>query len=285
VIRVARPLHQLRTATQAVAAREFSKPLVVSGPSEIRDLTGAFNRMAARLGEIDRLKDEFFTGISHDLRTPLAAIRWSADLLHSGSLGPLTPKQKRLAETIQSSSRRLLTLAGQIVELGRLRAGRLHLEIRPTNLRDVIGQAIDEVRPLAERGQLRLDVEVPDDLPPTAADPERLHQIVVNLLANAVRFTPGGGRVSIGATADDGEVAVRVSDTGVGIPADLLAKIFDPYEQAHHGRGGSGVGLTMVRGLVEAHGGRVWAESEEGRGSCFTFTLPVAIPAARSSLT
>jgi signal transduction histidine kinase len=285
VIRVARPLHQLHTATQAVAAREFSKPLAVAGPSEIRDLTGAFNRMAVRLGEIDRLKDEFFTGISHDLRTPLAAIRWSADLLHSGSLGPLTPKQKRLAETIQSSSRRLLTLAGQIVELGRLRAGRLHLEIRPTHLRDVIGQAVDEIRPLAERGQLRLDVEVPDDLPPTAADPERLHQIVVNLLANAVRFTPAGGRVAIGAAAEDTEVAVRVSDTGVGIPTDLLAKIFDPYEQAHHGRGGSGVGLTMVRGLVEAHGGRVWAVSEEGRGSCFTFTLPLAMPAARSSLT
>ncbi len=284
VLWVARPLHRLRMATQEVAAREFSEPLTVAGPSEIRDLTGAFNRMAARLGEIDRLKDEFFTGISHDLRTPLAAIRWSADLLHSGSLGPLTPKQVRLAETIQSSCRRLLALAGQIVELGRLRAGRLHLDLRPTGLGDVIGQAADEVRPLAERGQLRLEVEVPDDLPPVAADTERVHQIVVNLLANAVRFTPPGGRVSVSAALEGTEVAVRVADTGVGIPADLLAKIFDPYEQAHHGRGGSGVGLTMVRGLVEAHRGRVWVESEEGRGSCFTFALPLALPAARSSL-
>ncbi len=285
VLRVARPLHQLRTATQAVAAREFSEPLAVAGPSEIRDLTGAFNRMAARLGEIDRLKDEFFTGISHDLRTPLAAIHWSADLLHGGSLGPLTPKQMRLAENIQSSSRRLLGLAGQIVELGRLRAGRLHLDLRPTDLRAVIGQAVDEVRPLAERGQLRLETQLPHDLPATPADAERVHQVVVNLLANAVRFTPPGGRVSVSAALEGTEVAVRVVDTGVGIPADLLAKIFDPYEQAHHGRGGSGVGLMMVRGLVEAHGGRVWAESEEGRGSCFTFTLPVAAPTARKSLT
>jgi signal transduction histidine kinase len=285
VFRVARPLHRLRTATQAVAEREFSEPLAVAGPSEIRDLTGAFNRMAARLGEIDRLKDEFFTGISHDLRTPLAAIRWSADLLHSGSLGPLTPKQMRLAETIQSSSRRLLTMAGQIVELGRLRAGRLRLDLRPTDLRGVIHEAVDEVRPLAERGQLRLEIQVPDDLPPTAADSERVQQVVVNLLANAVRFTPPGGRVSVSAALEGAEVAVRVADTGVGIPADLLVKIFDPYEQAHHGRGGSGVGLTMVRGLVEAHRGRVWVESEEGRGSCFTFTLPLAVPTARSSLT
>ena len=285
VLRVARPLHQLRTATQAVAEREFSEPLSVAGPSEIRDLTGAFNRMAARLGEIDRLKDEFFTGISHDLRTPLAAIRWSADLLHGGSLGPLNPKQLRLAETIQSSSRRLLALTGQIVELGRLRAGRLKLDLGPTDLRGVVGQAVEEVRPLAERGHLRLEVALPDDLPLVRGDADRLHQVVVNLLANAVRFTPPGGRVSVGAMLQGAEVAVHVVDTGVGIPGELLAKIFDPYEQAHHGRGGSGVGLTMVRGLVQAHGGRVWAESEEGRGSCFTFTLSVAAPAARRSRT
>jgi signal transduction histidine kinase len=284
VLRVARPLHRLRTATRAVADREFSEPLTVSGPSEIRDLTHAFNRMAERLGEIDRLKDEFFTGISHDLRTPLAAIRWSADLLQTGSLGPLTPKQSRLAETIQSSSRRLLALVGQIVELGRFRSGRLELDLRPTDLRAVIGQAVEEVRPLAERGELRLEVSLPDDLPPTRGDAERIHQIVVNLLANAVRFTPPGGRVSVSVESEAGETIVRVEDTGVGIPADLVAKIFDPYEQAHHGRGGSGVGLTVVRTLVEAHGGRVWVESEEGRGSRFTFTLPAGAPAVRSSV-
>ncbi len=282
VLRVARPLNRLRTATQAVAAREFSEPLEVAGPSEIRDLTGAFNRMAARLGEIDRLKDEFFTGISHDLRTPLAAIRWSADLLHAGSLGPLTPKQMRLAETIQSSSRRLLALVAQIVELGRLRAGRLQLDLRPTDIRGAIAQALEEVRPLAERGELRLDVTVPGDLPPVSADAERVQQIIVNLIANAVRFTPPGGRVSVSATMAAGAVQVQVSDTGVGIPADLVPKIFDPYEQAHRGRGGSGVGLTVVRGLVEAHGGRVWAESEEGQGSRFTFTLPVTAPMVRN---
>jgi signal transduction histidine kinase len=139
------------------------------------------------------------------------------------------------------------------------------------------------VRPLAEHGQLRLDAAMPVDLPPVSADVERVQQIVVNLLANAVRFTPPGGRVSVSAVRETTEVAVQVADTGVGIPADLVSKIFDPYEQAHRGRGGSGVGLTVVRGLVEAHGGRVWAESEEGRGSRFTFTLPIAMSVARSS--
>jgi signal transduction histidine kinase len=283
VLRVARPLHQLRTATQAVAAREFSTPLRVAGPSEIRDLTGAFNRMAAQLAAIDRLKDELLTGISHDLRTPLAAIRWSAELLHTGALGPLTPKQTRLAENIQSSSRRLLGLVGQIVELGRLRAGRLELDRRPTDLRIVVGHAVEDVRPLAERGRLRLEVALPDGLPFVTADPDRLQQVLVNLLANAVRFTPAGGLVRVSAASEAREVVVQVADTGVGIPADLVPSIFEPYEQAHRGRGGSGVGLMVVRSLVEAHGGRVRVESEEGRGSRFTFTLPVAAPDIRSS--
>jgi signal transduction histidine kinase len=282
VARVARPLHRLRTATQAVAAREFSEPLEVTGPSEIRDLTGAFNRMAERLGEIDRLKDEFFTSISHDLRTPLSAIRWSADLLHTGALGPLSEKQLRLAETIQSSSLRLLTLVGQIVELGRLRAGRLQLDVKPTELRAMVSRALDEVRPLAELGELRLDLDVPPDLPLVAADAGRVQQVIVNLLGNAVRFTPAGGHVVVSARAQADEVAVRVADTGIGIPADLLPKIFDAYEQAHRGRGGTGIGLTVVRGLVEAHGGRVSVQSDEGRGSTFTFTLPVASPVALS---
>jgi two-component system phosphate regulon sensor histidine kinase PhoR len=189
-----------------------------------------------------------------------------------------------MTETIGTSSRRLLSLVGQIVELGRLRAGRLRLDLQPTDVRGVIDQAVEDVRPLAERGQLRIDISVPGDLPSITADADRIQQIVVNLLANAVRFTPPGGRVSVTAEIQKGDVAVRVADTGVGIPPDLVAKIFDPYEQAHRGRGGSGLGLMMVRGLVEAHGGRVWVESQEGQGSRFTFTLPATAPVVRGAL-
>ena len=170
------------------------------------------------------------------------------------------------------------------MELGRLRAGRLLLDLRPTDLRGVIDQAVDEVRPLAEPAQLQIDVVVPADLPLITADAGRVQQILVNLLGNAVRFTPPGGRISVVARMEHSEATVRVADTGVGIPSDLVANIFDPYEQAHRGRGGSGIGLMVVRSLVEAHGGRVWVESEEGRGSCFTFTLPVRAPAVRDAL-
>jgi signal transduction histidine kinase len=258
-----------------VAERDFSEPIPVSGPSEIAQLTQAFNRMATRLGELDQMKDAFFTAVSHDLRTPLAAIRWSADLLQTGALGPLTPKQARLTETIQSSSRRLLALVGQILELSRLRAGRLALDVRLLDLRHVIAEAVDEIRPLAEQGQLTLHVDIPAELPRVPADTERIYQVLANLLGNAVRFTPPGGRVTVQAVADESEVTIRVIDTGVGIPAELLPKIFDPFEQAHAGRGGSGIGLSVVRALVEAHRGRVTIQSEEGHGATFAFSLPL----------
>jgi signal transduction histidine kinase len=284
VLRVARPLHQLRSATRAVATREFSEPLAVAGPTEIRELVEAFNKMAARLREIDRMKDDLLTWISHDLRTPLAAIRWSADLLRTESPGPLTPKQVRSVEAIQSSSRRLLALVGQIVELGRIRVGKLELDLHPVDLREVITEALEEVRPLADQGRVRLELEMPEDLPSAVADAGRLHQVVANLLSNAIRFTPADGVVTVSAARERAELVVRVADTGVGIPEGLVSKIFDPYEQAHRGRGGSGVGLTVVRGLVEAHGGRVWVESKEGQGSCFVFTLPAGASTAPSPI-
>ncbi|HZS33046.1 MAG TPA: HAMP domain-containing sensor histidine kinase [Methylomirabilota bacterium] len=276
VFRIARPLRRLQAATRSVAARAFSEPIPVDGPGEIADLTAAFNTMASQLGELDRMKDEFFTAVSHDLRTPLAAIRWSADLLHSGRVGALTAKQARLMEGIQASAQRLMTMVGQIVDLGRLRAGRIQLDRRPTAIARVVADAVEEVRPLLEQSKLRIEVDAPADLPPVLADESRVNQVLINLLGNAVRFTPPGGRIGVQVAAREEEIVVSVSDTGVGIPADLLPRVFDLYEQAHQGRGGSGIGLTVVRGLVERHGGRVWVDSEEGRGSCFSFTLPLS---------
>jgi signal transduction histidine kinase len=277
---VARPLRRLEAAAQQVALRRASTPIPVRGQDEVATLTRAFNHMTARLAEIDALKDELFATVSHDLRTPLAAVRWSADLLAGGVPGPLTAKQLRLAENIRTSSTRLLDLVEQLLDLGRLDAGQMPLDLRPTDLRGVIAQCVDEVRPLADQGRIELAVTLPAEIPTLLVDPQRMHQVLVNLLGNAIKFTPAAGRVGVEVAVEPGAITVRVRDTGIGIPAELLPVVFDRYRQAHAGRGGTGIGLTVVKGLVEAHGGRVWAESEQGRGSCFGFTLPHRPPDA-----
>jgi signal transduction histidine kinase len=277
-VTVARPLRRLEAAAGQVATRNASEPIPVRGQDEVATLTRAFNHMAARLAEIDALKEELFATVSHDLRTPLAAIRWSGDLLAGGVPGPLTAKQLRLVENIQASSARLLELVEQLLDLGRLDAGQMPLDLRPTDLKGVIAQCVDEVRPLAEQGRVDLGVMLPPEIPTLLVDPQRLHQVLVNLLGNGIKFTPPAGRVGVEVAVEPGRVTVRVRDTGIGIPPELLPVVFDRYRQAHAGRGGTGIGLTVVKGLVEAHGGRVWAESEQGRGSCFGFTLPLRPP-------
>jgi signal transduction histidine kinase len=275
VLRVARPLRRLRDATRDVARREFARPIPVRGRDEVAQLTGAFNDMAAWLREVDQLKADLFASLSHDLRSPLAAVSWSAEMLASEVPGPLTARQVRLVESIQLSCRRVLGLVNQILDLGKLRAGKLTLECRPTDLRELLEGCLDEVRPLADQAGLTLGpAKWPDELPPLVVDPGRLHQVFLNLLSNAVKFTPTGGTVSVAVDAAPDAVTVRVSDTGIGIPPALQATIFDRYQQGHHDRGGSGLGLAVVKEFVVAHGGRVEVRSEEGHGSCFTVVLP-----------
>lgn len=271
--RIGRPLRRLEAATRAVADHAFPEPIAAHGRDEVAELTRAFNQMAARLRELEDLKDEFFSAISHDLRTPLTAIQLSAELLRTKDT--LTPRQGRLVDGIVASCRRLLSLVNQIVELGRLKAGKLLLDRRSTDLRRVFEACVAEVRPLAEQADLKIDVVIAEGVPSLLADEDRLQQVLVNLLANAVKFSQPGGRIWLSAGLSGGDVLIKVTDTGIGIAPDRLPKIFDRYEQAHSGHGGSGIGLAIVKGIVEAHGGRVWVESEEGHGSCFAFTLPL----------
>jgi signal transduction histidine kinase len=273
---VARPLRRLRAAAGDVARHAFPEPIPVRGRDEVAELTRAFNQMATRLQEVDAFKEEFLSTVSHDLRTPLAAIRWSADLLQGGVPAAISPKQARLVENIKSSANRLLGLVDQLLDLGKLEAGRLELDPRPGDLLALARASVAEVQPLADQGRIQLEITEGAGVPPILADPDRLQQVLVNLLGNALKFTPAGGRVSVEVGVEGREAVVRVRDTGIGIPPALLPSIFDRYRQAHRGRGGTGIGLTVVKGLVEAHRGRVWVESEENRGSCFGVALPLA---------
>jgi signal transduction histidine kinase len=271
-----RSLHRLSAATSQLADGVFTHPLPVTSRDEIGGLARSFNRMAERLREVDHLKEELFSHISHELRTPLTSVKEATQLLLDRVPGPLTPKQARLVDIIGASSDRVLRLVSQVLELSRLRARVLPLERRLVDMEKVVVHALEELRPQIEEKNLALGRTTSGSDFGVQGDEDRLLRVVVNLVGNAVKFTPDGGVVTVGLTDRGGEIELVVRDTGIGIPPGELARIFDPYQQAHRGRGGSGLGLAIVKGLVEAHGGRVGVESAEGQGSRFFVRLPRA---------
>jgi signal transduction histidine kinase len=273
-VRITRSLRALSQATTAVAAGAFREPVPVGGDDEIGGLARAFNTMAGELRRIDRMKEEFFATISHELRSPLTSVREAAHLLADQVAGPLTPRQARLVEIVGRSSDRLLGLVNRILDLGRLRAGVLPLAREPVALDAVVARAAEELRPQAEEAGVQVTQERAGGDAGLEGDGERLHHVVVNLLANAIRFTPKGGRVTLTVRDAGAAVELVVADTGIGIPAEALPHVFDPYRQAHTDRGGTGLGLAIVRGIVQAHGGEVRVESEEGRGTRVAVRLP-----------
>jgi histidine kinase len=274
VLRLTRSLRALSVATSALATGSFREPVKVEGRDEVAALALAFNRMAERLQQIDRLKETFLAAVSHELRSPLTSIREAGHLLHDGVPGSLNPKQVRLVAIIEKGADRLLRLVNQILDLSRLRAGMLTVARMPLALDRVVAKAVEELRPQAEDAGLVLALERVGTRFDFLGDEDRLVQVVVNLVSNSIRFTPSGGRVTARVIDAGHEVEIQVEDTGVGIPAAALPHIFGWYEQAHRDRGGTGLGLPIVRGLVAAHGGRVTVESQEGKGSRFTVLLP-----------
>lgn len=272
--RMTRSLDLLSSATAEVAASAFREPIAVESRDEIGALARSFNSMASQLRRMEEAKQEFFATVSHELKSPLTSIRGAVDLLHREAAGPLTEKQERLTTIIGLSSERLLRLANQLLELSRLRAGLVELDRKPLDLASLVDRVVEELHPQAAEAGVALERERYGSHFAYLGDEERLYQLVVNLGANAIRFTPRGGRVVVRIIDAPPEFELQVEDTGVGIPADALPSIFDPYRQAHHDRGGTGLGLSIVRGVANAHGGRVTAESREGKGSRFTVLLP-----------
>ena len=273
-LRITRSLRRLSAAAAALATGSFCEPIPAAGKDEIGVVAQSFNAMAARLRQLDEMKEEFFATLSHELRSPLTSVREASHLLADQVAGPLTPKQTRLVEIIQRSSDRLLRLVNQILDISRLSAGLLPLQHRLVDLDRLVTRATEELRPQAEEAKVTLERERLGQRFIISGDEDRLVQVVVNLLANAIRFTPAGGRVVTRVVDAGEECEVQVEDTGLGIPAAELPHIFDTYRQAHLGKGGTGLGLSIVRGLVQAHGGRITVESREGKGTRFSVLLP-----------
>jgi two-component system, NtrC family, sensor histidine kinase GlrK len=274
--RLTQSLGSLSAATAAVAAGSFEKPIAAESRDEVGQLARSFNAMARELRRMEETKEEFFASVSHELRSPLTSIREGAHLLREKISGPLNDKQRRLVEIIAAGSDRLLGLVNQILEVSRLRAGVLPINRVRLDLDRVITRAVEELRPTADQTGVTLERERLGDDFWITGDEDRLLQMVVNLVGNAIRFTKRGGRVVARLVSTGPELEIQVEDTGIGIPVGELPHVFEPYRQAHADRGGTGLGLAIVRGIAQAHGGRVTVESQEGKGSRFTVLLPRA---------
>jgi two-component system, OmpR family, phosphate regulon sensor histidine kinase PhoR len=230
-----------------------------------------------RVRRLETVRRDFISNLSHELRTPLASLKALTETLQEGALED-PPAARRFLGRMETEVDALTQMATELLELSRIESGQVPLELKPVPVASLLVSAEERMRAQAERAGLSLRLLPAQDKLEVLADPPRLEQVLVNLIHNAIKFTPPGGMVDLTAQPDGDYVCFTVQDTGVGIPADELERIFERFYKADRARssGGTGLGLSISRHLVEAHGGRIWAESEEGRGSAFHFTLPVA---------
>jgi signal transduction histidine kinase len=223
-----------------------------------------------------RARDEILAVVAHDLRNPLNTVMMAAGLMLENS-SPDRPQERRQVEIVRRAADRMNRMIQDLLDVKRMESGRLWLDTRPESVTGMIADTIEMLRPLAEGSSIRIETHIMPDLPQVTADATRISQVLSNLVGNAVKFTPRGGMITISAEPAEGEVRFSVIDTGPGIPAEQLPHIFGRFWQAKASdRRGIGLGLAIAKGIVEAHGGRIWVESSVGLGSTFYFTLPAA---------
>jgi signal transduction histidine kinase len=307
--RLVRPIESIQAAAAKIGSGALNQRIQSASNDELGALAEEFNRMAARLqesyssleqkvdertrelamalSELDeksreleaasRHKSEFLANMSHELRTPLNAIIGFSQVLNDKLFGEVNEKQEEYLEDILTSANHLLALINDVLDLSKVEAGQVELEVGPFSLREALERGVVMVRERATKDGVEVALEANPGVDVVTGDERRIRQVIFNLLSNAVKFTPSGGAVDVRAMQVNGEVRVSVSDTGPGIAAEDHERIFEEFQQTEAGveqREGTGLGLALSKRLVELHGGRIWVDSEPGGGSTFVFTLP-----------
>jgi histidine kinase len=265
-------------AAQRIADGRYDERVEVNGEDELADLAARFNQMAEKLSQVEAMRRRLIGDVSHELRTPLTAIKGSMEGLMDGIL----PANEETYQQIHAEADRLNRLVDDLQELSRVESRAYELDLQAVDLPPLVRAVVKRLTPQAESRRISLEFDLPPDLPQVLADQDRIVQVLTNLANNALQYTPEGGEIIISAQHRNGKAQISVRDTGIGIPAEHVKHIFDRFYRVDKSRsrqngGGSGIGLTIARALVEAHGGRIWVESVgEVQGSVFHFTLPVA---------
>jgi signal transduction histidine kinase len=301
--RITRPLEELTTGAQSIAEGHFDRRLAIRSGDELQILAEAFNHMSMRLKEnveeleesnkklaganeelkeLDRMKSDLLANVSHELRTPLTAIKGYTDYILDRKLGAVTEKQEKGLLVVQRNLDRLSKSIGALLDFSRMDMGRVAVHLQPFNLPQLVEQVVTTLRAELEKKRLRFELRVEPHLPQVIADRERVSQVFENLIINAMKFTPEQGVIGVYAArrtgAGRGGVEVRVRDTGIGIPRAQLDKIFNRFYQVDGSStrrvGGVGLGLSIVKIILEGHGSSISVDSQEGQGTEFRFTLP-----------
>lgn len=265
-------LGTLIAGVRTIAKGQWDHRIPVPDAAEIALLSREFNAMAGRLAELDQMKSDFVNSVTHDLKSPLTAIKASLEALQTGAVRPEEVSVNHLA--IRENADRLMNLITSILEVARIESG-LSLDRRPVRLEDIADRVVRTFRPLAKSKDLEIELLVRKELPPLAGDESKLERVIANLAGNAVKFT-AKGRVTVEVDGDEQGQVVRVTDTGPGIPPEAAGKLFTKFYRA--GRPGekvegTGLGLAIAKGIAEAHGGTLIHRNREGGGSLFEFTL------------
>jgi len=286
-----KPLQKIKKMTTVVAVGDFNQHVDLDSPPELAELARSFNLMSDQLKQLDEMKSGFISHVSHELRTPLASMKEANNLILEEAGGTITEKQRRFSMIIEQGIKKLTKMIDDLLDLSKMQAGMMAYDFMPADIRPILAHALDEVELLAKKKGLQLKSEVLDSLPLVSMDMNKIQQVLDNLLSNAIKYTREGGKIEVRAdlyqpsSADankdmeGGELRVSVSDTGIGIPPEFQARIFEKFQEIKQdgipGTKGTGLGLSIARHIVQAHGGRIWFESAPGKGSTFTFILPL----------
>jgi signal transduction histidine kinase len=277
---VLQPLHAIRQVISKVGRGDLFLRIKKSGAKEMEELQEAFNGMIIRVQRAQEMKTEFVSLTAHQLRTPLSAIKWSTKMLLDGDAGTLAKAQQELLKKSFASTDRMIRLINDLLNVARIEEG--HYLYRPALFKvgDIVKSMVESYQDAAQQKKIGLLLKgSPKDIPQVLVDAEKIQLAVQNLLDNALHYTKKGGKVTVEISHDTKEMRVSFTDTGIGIPKKQQSRVFEKFFRATNARkvdtDGSGLGLYLVHNIVEAHGGKVWFESEEGKGTTFTFSLPI----------
>lgn len=276
--RIVRPIKILESGTKMVSQGKFDQPVAIKTGDEIEDLGAAFNKMISGLKQLEELKEEFVFIAAHELRTPVSAIKGYLSMVLDGTAGPISEPVKKFIEQVISANQRLIQLVNDLLQVARSDAGRLSINVSSLDIRGSVKAVILELTPLINEKNIKIIYE-PTEISNVMADSVRLKEALVNLIGNAIKYTVGSGEIKISHEVSGKNLITHIKDSGIGISAEAQKKLFEKFYRVQTEKTrditGTGLGLFIVKQIIEKMNGKIWVESEEGNGSTFSFSLPM----------